>query len=162
MLDKTSSIICAFGLASAALRSPYRHLELCGIALNLNKKTGHQSRYMLYQKWCPVMVRGTGLEPVTSCTSSRCSTSWANRACPCDLYTIPNPSRKSKPFFRKKWKNSENTWNWTHHRKRNLQMRKGFSLPHTRLCGILIQLNGDSAPFCRCGVSWIDSNTACK
>ena len=27
-----SSIICAFGLASAAPRSPYRHLELCGIA----------------------------------------------------------------------------------------------------------------------------------
>ncbi|MDD6521215.1 MAG: hypothetical protein PUF35_03900 [Subdoligranulum sp.] len=34
MLDKTSSIICAFGLASAAPRSPYRHLELCGIAQN--------------------------------------------------------------------------------------------------------------------------------
>ncbi|MFZ1531037.1 MAG: hypothetical protein WAT15_02655, partial [Gemmiger qucibialis] len=34
MLDKTSSIICAFGLASAVPRSPYRHLELCGIALN--------------------------------------------------------------------------------------------------------------------------------
>ncbi|MFR4667874.1 MAG: hypothetical protein ACLT8A_14240 [Subdoligranulum sp.] len=33
MLDKTSSIICAFSLASAAPRSPYRHLELCGIAL---------------------------------------------------------------------------------------------------------------------------------
>ncbi|MDD6874412.1 MAG: hypothetical protein PUD46_02495 [Subdoligranulum sp.] len=33
MLDKISSIICAFGLASAAPRSPYRHLELCGIAL---------------------------------------------------------------------------------------------------------------------------------
>ncbi|WP_270761121.1 hypothetical protein [Gemmiger qucibialis] len=33
MLDKTSSIICAFGLASAAPRLPYRHLELCGIAL---------------------------------------------------------------------------------------------------------------------------------
>ena len=30
----TSSIICAFGLASAAPRSPYRHLELCGIALS--------------------------------------------------------------------------------------------------------------------------------
>ena len=29
-----SSIICAFGLASAAPRSPYRHLELCGIAQN--------------------------------------------------------------------------------------------------------------------------------
>ncbi len=28
-----SSIICAFGLASATPRSPYRHLELCGIAL---------------------------------------------------------------------------------------------------------------------------------
>ena len=28
-----SSIICAFGLTSAAPRSPYRHLELCGIAL---------------------------------------------------------------------------------------------------------------------------------
>ena len=33
MLDKTSSIICAFGLAAAAPRSPYRHLELCGITL---------------------------------------------------------------------------------------------------------------------------------
>ncbi|MFZ1530747.1 MAG: hypothetical protein WAT15_01195 [Gemmiger qucibialis] len=32
MLDKTQSIICAFGLAAAAPRSPYRHLELCGIA----------------------------------------------------------------------------------------------------------------------------------
>ena len=30
-----SSIICAFGLASAAPRSPYRHLELCGIALTI-------------------------------------------------------------------------------------------------------------------------------
>ena len=29
------SIICAFGLASAAPRSPYQHLELCGIALTL-------------------------------------------------------------------------------------------------------------------------------
>ena len=28
-----SRIICAFGLAAAAPRSPYRHLELCGIAL---------------------------------------------------------------------------------------------------------------------------------
>ena len=28
-----SSIICAFGLATAAPRSPYRHLELCGIAI---------------------------------------------------------------------------------------------------------------------------------
>ena len=32
-----SSIICAFGLASAAPRSPYRHLELCGIALGIDQ-----------------------------------------------------------------------------------------------------------------------------
>ena len=32
-----SSIICAFGLASAAPRSPYRHLELCGIAFGIHK-----------------------------------------------------------------------------------------------------------------------------
>ena len=35
MLANTQSIICAFGLASAAPRSPYRHLELCGIALGI-------------------------------------------------------------------------------------------------------------------------------
>ena len=40
MLDKTSSIICAFGLASAAPRSPYRHLELCGIALGIGDRVG--------------------------------------------------------------------------------------------------------------------------
>ncbi|MGB5002404.1 MAG: hypothetical protein WBO61_06180 [Gemmiger qucibialis] len=34
MLDNTQSIICAFGLAAAAPRSPYRHLELCGIAID--------------------------------------------------------------------------------------------------------------------------------
>ena len=32
-----SSIICAFGLAAAAPRSPYRHSELCGIALGKEK-----------------------------------------------------------------------------------------------------------------------------
>ncbi|MFZ2723386.1 MAG: hypothetical protein WAY39_04855, partial [Gemmiger qucibialis] len=31
-----SSIICAFGLASAAPRSPYWHLELCDIALRFS------------------------------------------------------------------------------------------------------------------------------
>ncbi|MFZ2474146.1 MAG: hypothetical protein WAW66_03855 [Gemmiger qucibialis] len=35
MLDKTSRIICAFGLASAAPRSPYRHVELGGIAITI-------------------------------------------------------------------------------------------------------------------------------
>ena len=33
-----SSIICAFGLAAAAPRSPYRHLELCGIALGVLRR----------------------------------------------------------------------------------------------------------------------------
>ncbi|MEE0099555.1 MAG: hypothetical protein UEM79_09550, partial [Gemmiger sp.] len=37
MLDNTQSIICAFGLAAAAPRSPYRHLELCGIAQRLRR-----------------------------------------------------------------------------------------------------------------------------
>ena len=33
MLDNTQSIIEHFGLASAAPRSPHRHLELCGVTL---------------------------------------------------------------------------------------------------------------------------------
>ena len=37
-----SSIICAFGLAAAAPRSPYRHLELCGIALIIICRTAKQ------------------------------------------------------------------------------------------------------------------------
>ena len=41
-----SSIICAFGLASAAPRSPYRHLELCGIA------------FTIYNKRCKLPVGG--------------------------------------------------------------------------------------------------------
>ena len=38
-----SSIIRAFGLASAAPRSPYRHLELCGIAFILSKQNSGPS-----------------------------------------------------------------------------------------------------------------------
>ncbi|MDD6522322.1 MAG: hypothetical protein PUF35_09655 [Subdoligranulum sp.] len=38
MLDNTQSIICAFGLAAAAPRSPYRHLELCGIAVEVRRE----------------------------------------------------------------------------------------------------------------------------
>ena len=36
----TQSIACAFGLAAAAPRSPYRHLELCGIALKRANRHG--------------------------------------------------------------------------------------------------------------------------
>ncbi|MDD6521118.1 MAG: hypothetical protein PUF35_03410 [Subdoligranulum sp.] len=39
-----SSIICAFGLASAAPRLPYRHLELCGIALEETDSRGDWPR----------------------------------------------------------------------------------------------------------------------
>ena len=35
--------------------------------LILYKKSGYQSRYMLYQKWYPVMVRMKGLEPIQYC-----------------------------------------------------------------------------------------------
>ena len=45
MLDNTQSIICAFGLAAAAPRSPYRHLELCGIALDkIDEQRRHRDR----------------------------------------------------------------------------------------------------------------------
>ena len=45
-----SSIICAFGLAVAAPRSPYRHLELCGVAFTFcsiipGGKQGSGSRF---------------------------------------------------------------------------------------------------------------------
>ena len=50
MLDNTSSIICAFGLAAAAPRSPYRHLELCGIAL---KRANRRGRIENPPSWCP-------------------------------------------------------------------------------------------------------------
>ncbi|MFZ2757905.1 MAG: hypothetical protein WAZ23_02705, partial [Gemmiger qucibialis] len=49
MLDKTSSIICAFGLASAAPRSPYRHLELCGIALKIVQRDNSVPLYHVKQ-----------------------------------------------------------------------------------------------------------------
>jgi len=46
-----SSIICAFGLAAAAPRSQYRHLELCGIALitkRMIKRSKNNSKKISY------------------------------------------------------------------------------------------------------------------
>jgi hypothetical protein len=60
MLDKTSSIICAFGLAVAAPRSPYRHLELCGIAQSKNTKQG--GNHM------KIAVAGTGARDIIGST----------------------------------------------------------------------------------------------
>ena len=52
-----SSIICAFGLAAAAPRSPYRHLELCGIALcktrNQHDASPTYFRETLHPVWYP-------------------------------------------------------------------------------------------------------------
>ncbi|MGB4797970.1 MAG: hypothetical protein WBP27_06090, partial [Gemmiger qucibialis] len=57
MLDKTSSIICTFGLASAAPRSPYRHLELCGIALTLfNIITGQRQSIIKMNAGTPAEI----------------------------------------------------------------------------------------------------------
>ncbi|MFZ2721009.1 MAG: hypothetical protein WAY38_03860 [Gemmiger qucibialis] len=57
MLDNTQSIICAFGLASAAPRSPYRHIELCGIALK--KGSINDAEYRTYRR-AAAGARGPG------------------------------------------------------------------------------------------------------
>ena len=41
------SIACAFGLAAAAPRSPYRHLELCGIALTAPRRDRPRRRWQV-------------------------------------------------------------------------------------------------------------------
>ena len=52
-----SSIICTFGLASAAPRSPYRHLELCGIALTLfNIITGQRQSIIKMNAGTPAEI----------------------------------------------------------------------------------------------------------
>ena len=48
MLDKTSSIIFAFGLAAAAPRSPYRHLELCGVAYKCHGEMIHINQFLFF------------------------------------------------------------------------------------------------------------------
>jgi len=53
-----SSIICAFGLAAAAPRSPYRHLELCGIAVAFRRALRSKQRCGLPKKTAPYPLRG--------------------------------------------------------------------------------------------------------
>ena len=50
-----SSIICAFGLAAAAPRSPYRHLELCGIALAFEQRIYFSACFSSYKKFSASM-----------------------------------------------------------------------------------------------------------
>ncbi|MDD6949341.1 MAG: hypothetical protein PUI75_09990 [Subdoligranulum sp.] len=45
-----SSIICAFGLAATAPRSPYRHLELCGIALKEVSPRNHHNKHLVIRQ----------------------------------------------------------------------------------------------------------------
>ncbi|MFZ1272990.1 MAG: hypothetical protein WAQ76_07080, partial [Gemmiger qucibialis] len=58
MLDNTQSIICAFGLADAAPRSPYRYLELCGIAVAFRRALRSKQRCGLPKKTAPYPLRG--------------------------------------------------------------------------------------------------------
>ena len=50
-----SSIICAFGLAASAPRSPYRHLELCGIALAFEQCIYFSACFSSYKKFSASM-----------------------------------------------------------------------------------------------------------
>ena len=50
-----SSIICVFGLAAAAPRSPYRHLELCGIALAFEQCIYFSACFSSYKKFSASM-----------------------------------------------------------------------------------------------------------
>ena len=54
----TQSIACAFGLAAAAPRSPYRHLELCGIAVAFRRALRSKQRCGLPKKTAPYPLRG--------------------------------------------------------------------------------------------------------
>ena len=65
MLNKTSSIICAFGLAVAAPSSPYRHLELCGIA---SDKTAKAQSCRLSEP-CRFGLLGYKIEFFNTCTN---------------------------------------------------------------------------------------------
>ncbi len=63
LIFAASSIICAFGLASAAPRSPYRHLELCGIALN-KVQNGTRHKFL---SLCRVYFARTLFLPAITC-----------------------------------------------------------------------------------------------
>ena len=66
-----SSIICAFGLASAAPRSPYWHLELCGIALK--GSTACRSAFSISIIICPA-----GLSISMATAHSACGKRWGS------------------------------------------------------------------------------------
>ena len=62
----------------------------------MQKETGHQSRYALYQNWCPVMVESGGVEPPSENKSTRLSTRLFNhlnlpRGAPIDRITLWQP-----------------------------------------------------------------------
>ncbi|MCI6071863.1 MAG: hypothetical protein MR715_08750, partial [Subdoligranulum sp.] len=66
-----SSIICAFGLAAAASRSPYRHLELCGVALK--GSTACRSAFSISVITCPA-----GLSISMATAHSACGKRWGS------------------------------------------------------------------------------------
>ncbi|MDD7738297.1 MAG: hypothetical protein PUJ34_09530, partial [Subdoligranulum sp.] len=71
-----SSIICAFGLASAAPRSPYRHLELCGIALKQSILFNHTTD----ASKCQVEKRDTTNETNIFCGQPQKQAGWQRLA----------------------------------------------------------------------------------
>ncbi len=92
-----SSIICAFGLASAAPCSPYRHLELCGIALTLFCYI--VSRYKRPLLPVRAAAGSTDLLPMRSSQIRVCSSlvvpssSPRARLCPRCTFTASSPNR---------------------------------------------------------------------
>ena len=92
-----SSVICAFGLAAAAPRSPYRHLELCGIVLTLFCYI--VSRYKRPLLPVRAAAGSTDLLPMRSSQIRVCSSlvvpssSPRARLCPRCTFTASSPNR---------------------------------------------------------------------
>ena len=78
MLDNTQSIICAFGLAAAAPRSPYRHLELCGIAFRKMEFCYEKDFIHLPRQDLPGMI-GTSLSRISGAMRRRRKSIFAER-----------------------------------------------------------------------------------
>ena len=87
-----SSIICAFGLASAAPRSLYRHLELCGIALKMCDGPCRISLSEIRQSPCPSLKNKKAPFPIGNEALMQNEQFFANSAK--IFFTAPRGSRK--------------------------------------------------------------------
>ena len=87
-----SSIICAFGLASAAPRLPYRHLELCGIVLKMCDGPCRISLSEIRQSPCPSPKNKKAPFPIGNEALTQNEQFFANSAK--IFFTAPRGSRK--------------------------------------------------------------------